>query len=266
MTTFFDPNKYRIEKFTASNYDSRYVKSAVTETDGLYEITLEDGNILSSCVEIFPNTKYYKTYTELSDEEEDKFFETAFSDTASDSERIKAFTVIIQQEGRADCNIFENKTDGKFYYYLGSSQTDAAIERAKEKIYNAHITEATVKKIYKVAIIDKDEEAAETMMKENIANTTFKISPYEPSGRVAAAIIKSYGTFFNAGETKVAVSSSATMYFYLGIGAFSFIFILLCAYVYFYIYKKHKNKKTDLSTNAVTKFSFGRIKRRRNVK
>lgn len=263
MTTFFDPNKYRIEKFTARNYDSRYVKSAVTETDGLYEITLEDGNILSSCVEIFPNTKYYKTYTELSDEEEDKFFETAFSDTASDSEKIKAFTVIIQQEGRADCNIFENKTDGKFYYYLGSSQTDAAIERAKEKIYNAHITEATVKKIYKVAFIDKDEEAAETMMKENIANTTFKISPYEPSGRVAAAVIRQYGTFFNGDKTKVAVSSSSTMYIAIGV---SVLVILLIAAGYYYYTNKNKKGGNNSSTNTVTKFSFGRIKRRRNVK
>lgn len=265
MTTFFDPNNYKIEKFTAKNYNSRYVKSTVTGTDGLYIITLEDGYILPSCVEIFPNTKLYKTYEELPEGESEKFFETAFSDTASDSERIKAFTVIIQQEGRKDCNIFENKTDGKFYYSLGKAETDRAIEKVKEKIYSAHITEATVKKMYKVAIIDKDEEAAETMMNENIANTTFKISPYEPSGPVAAAVIKRYGTFFNGDKTKVAMVSDPMMYIIIAVIAF----ILLAAAIgggYYYYTTKNKKKTNMNMNNTVTKFSFGRIKRRRNVK
>lgn len=258
----FDPNNYRIENFTAQ-IDNYYVKSAVKQSDGLYTVTLEDGKVLQGCVEIFPNTKYYKTYTELSDAESVKLFETAFSDTASDSERIKAFTVLMNQEGRASCNIVENKTDGKYYFWLANSGSAQKIERMKEKIYYAHITEADVKEVYKLGVTNKDEDAAEALAKEKIASTTFKIDPYEPSNPDAVAVIKSYGTFFNADKTKVAVSSSTTMY--IGIGMFSLIALFLSIYAYFYIYKKDKSK-TDLSTNTVTKFSFGRIKRRRNVK
>jgi hypothetical protein len=266
----FDLNKYK-QEFTAK-ITSYYISNVTKQSDGLYSIKLENSEVvLPNCVEIFPNTKYYQTYRDFTAEELKLVQRVFFDDsTLTKEEIINGWYLLTVFDARQNCNIFENKTDGKYYLNLNGlvSTEKRDIELFKEKIVMSHITLGEVGKLYEIAVVNKDEKAADALMKEKISKSTFKISPYEVPGntRVTEAI-KLFGTFFSPNKTSVHGAPNNTLTIVGSILA-TIIVIILIYFAYNYFQKKNNSavKTTNTSAKTTNVISFGKNKKRRNLK
>jgi hypothetical protein len=239
------------------------VTKVVTQSDNYFTITLDNGNSLSSCVEFFPDLK--KFATPGYNEEESKIVSNGFKNNAPEEDFQAAALILIKKDARSKCYIYEDTTNKKYYLDLQNIK-DSDVEEVKRNIALSHTTIDDLKKNWDAVMEaeknSKNDGGIKLLGDILVKQMKFKISPYVAENPK----VKLFGTFLTSSKTSTSSGLSPVIIVVIVIA----VMLVLGGGAYYFYNRSTNTTNTTKTTNTSAKttniISFGKNKKRRNVK